>query len=232
MLTIRYAQERGHAAWGWLDSWHTFSFGDYHDPAYMGFRALRVINDDRIAPGGGFPNHPHRDMEIITYVVEGALAHQDSLGNGSVIRPGEVQRMSAGTGIVHSEFNHSGTEPVRLLQIWILPEQKGIEPGYEQKQFPASDRQGQLRVVASPDGHDGSVVIHQDAKVYAALLGPGDRAIHALAPGRYAWVQMVRGSARIQGNLLTEGDGAAMSEEQAVLIEGVEAAELLLFDLP
>jgi quercetin 2,3-dioxygenase len=231
MLTVRRAEERGHASFGWLDSHHTFSFGEYHDPAHMGFRTLRVINDDRVAPGAGFPSHPHRDMEIVSYVLEWALAHEDSLGHGSVIRPGEVQRMSAGTGIVHSEYNHSPTDPARFLQIWILPERRGIAPGYEQKEFPAAERQGRLRVVASRSGRDGSLVIHQDAEIHAALLDTGDQVTHALAPGRHAWVQMARGSARVNGTVLAEGDGAALSNEEVVRIEGVAGAEILLFDL-
>lgn len=231
MLSLRRSQERGQANFGWLHSRHSFSFGEYHDPAHMGFRTLRVINDDRVAPGAGFPSHPHRDMEIISYVLEGALEHEDSLGTGSVIRPGEVQRMSAGTGIVHSEYNHSKSEPVRFLQIWILPERKGIEPGYEQKQLPAAERQGRLRLVASRDGREGSLVIHQDADVYAASLGPGDQVEHALAPGRHAWVQVARGQVRVNGTHLAEGDGAALSDERTVRLEGEEEAELLLFDL-
>lgn len=231
MLTVRRASERGHANHGWLDSHHTFSFGDYHDPRHMGFRTLRVINDDRVAPGAGFPKHPHRDMEIISYVLEGALEHEDSLGTGSVIRPGEVQRMSAGTGIVHSEYNHSRSEPVHFLQIWIVPERRGIEPGYEQKQFPAAERQGRLRLVASPGARDGSVRIHQDAEIYAALLDAGARVEHALAPGRHAWVHVARGSVRVGDHDLSEGDGVAVSDETAVHIEGTGNAEILLFDL-
>ena len=231
MLTVRRATERGHANHGWLDSHHTFSFGDYHDPQHMGFRTLRVINDDRVAPGGGFPKHPHRDMEIVSYVLEGALAHEDSLGTGSVIRPGEVQRMSAGTGIVHSEFNHSKSEPVHFLQIWIMPERRGIEPGYEQRAFPVAERQGRLRLVASPTARDGSLRIHQDAEIYAALLDAGVHVEHALAPGRHAWLHVARGSVRVGDQDLSEGDGVAVSDESTVHIEGTGNAEILLFDL-
>src|SRR5436190_13430958 len=193
MLTIRRASERGHADHGWLKSSHTFSFADYHDPAHMGFRALRVINDDYIAPGRGFGTHPHRDMEIVTYVLEGALEHKDSMGTGSVIRPGEVQRMSAGTGVLHSEENPSREKPVHFLQIWIIPEKAGIKPSYEQKAFPASERRGKLRLVASRDGSEGSVTIHQDAALYLALLDESERATYEPGPGRHAWVHVARG---------------------------------------
>lgn len=233
MLNIRRANERGHADHGWLDSRHSFSFADYYDPAHMGFRNLRVINEDRVAPGQGFGTHPHRDMEIISYVLEGAIQHRDSMQNGSVIRPGDVQRMSAGTGIAHSEYNASKTEPVHFLQIWIIPSQRGIAPGYEQKTFADQERDGTLRLVASPDGDGGSVSIHADAKLYAGRLGEGQRFRHELAPGRHAWVQVARGGrVRVNGQELAAGDGAAVSDEAAVELEGVDGAEALLFDLP
>jgi hypothetical protein len=228
MLHLRKSNDRGHANHGWLDSWHTFSFADYHDPQHVSFSALRVINEDRVAPGEGFPTHPHRDMEIITYVLEGALEHQDSLGTGSVIRPGEVQRMSAGTGIRHSEFNHSQTEPVHFLQIWILPDRQGVQPGYEQKRIGLDD---QLRLVASPDGHDGSVTIHQDARVYAARLN-GSEVTHTLASGRRAWLQVARGAVKLNGTTLQAGDGAGIENETALRLAVDGSAEVLLFDLP
>ena len=231
MIEIRKAEDRGGGSHGWLDTRHTFSFADYHDPEHMGFRALRVINDDRVAPGGGFPSHPHRDMEIVTYVLDGAIEHQDSMGNGTVIRPGDVQRMSAGTGVVHSEFNHSRVDPLRLLQIWILPQRRGLTPGYEQRSFTADERQGRLRLIASQDGHDGSVTIHQDARIYATLLGPGATVSHALDRDRHAWVQVARGRVRLGEIELSEGDGVAMSDVGAVDLEGVYDAEVLLFDL-
>jgi quercetin 2,3-dioxygenase len=231
MITLRKAGDRGHANHGWLDTHHTFSFADYYDPRHEGFRTLRVINDDRVAPGAGFPNHPHRDMEIITYVLEGALEHRDSMGNGSVIRPGEVQRMSAGTGVVHSEYNHSSNEPAHFLQIWILPDRGGHEPGYEQKAFPVQQRQGKLRLVASPNGADGSVTLHQDARLYAAILGPGQPVRHELARGRHAWVHVARGKVRLGDQDLEAGDGAAISSESAIDLEGTDHAEILLFDL-
>jgi len=231
MITIRKSEERGHADHGWLDSHHTFSFAGYHDPRHMGFRALRVINDDLIAAGEGFPTHPHRDMEIISYVVEGALAHRDSMGNGSVIRPGDVQRMSAGTGVRHSEFNASKSERTRLLQIWILPAQPGLSPSYEEKRFDDAQKRGRLRLVASPDGAEGSVTVHQDVRLYAGLFAEGERASLPLQPGRHAWVQVVRGRARVGGQSLAEGDAAALSDEPELTIEGVADAELLVFDL-
>jgi len=231
MITIRKADERGKTALGWLDSRHSFSFGDYYDPAHMGFRTLRVINDDRVAPGGGFPTHGHRDMEIITYVLDGALEHRDSLGNGSVIRPGEAQRMSAGTGIEHSEMNHSRAEPVRFLQIWILPERRGLPPGYEQRAVPGEERRGKLALIAAPPGGGGAVRLHQDAKVYASVLEPGKRVTHALPPGRHAWVQVARGGIALNDQPLGEGDGAAVSDEQALEITSPRGGELLLFDL-
>lgn len=231
MLTIRKADERGHASWGWLDTHHTFSFADYYDRDHMGFRALRVINDDRVAAGAGFPTHPHRDMEIITYVLEGAVAHRDSMGTGSVIRAGEVQRMSAGTGVTHSEYNDSKTQPLHLLQIWLMPERRGITPSYEQKAFTDEERSGRLRLVASPDGADGSVTVHQDVRLYSALLTPGQTVAHTLAPGRHAWIQVAEGAITVNGELLDTGDGAAISDETAIAIEGEQDANILLFDL-
>jgi redox-sensitive bicupin YhaK (pirin superfamily) len=231
-IVIRPAKERGHAEHGWLDTWHTFSFADYYDPRFMGFRGLRVINEDFVAPGRGFPTHGHRDMEIIAYVLQGALQHRDSLGTGSVIRPGEVQRMSAGTGVRHSEANPSTTEPVHLLQIWIEPAKTGIEPGYEQKAFADEDKRGRLRLVASPDGAEGSVTIHQDARVYATVLEPGRQVVHRLARGRHAWVHVARGSLTLNGERLAAGDGAAISAEASVTLVGEQSAEALLFDLP
>jgi redox-sensitive bicupin YhaK (pirin superfamily) len=232
MITVRPATERGHANHGWLDSHHTFSFADYYDPAHMGFRILRVLNDDRVAPGQGFGTHPHRDMEIVSYVLEGALEHRDSMGTGSVIVPGDVQRMSAGTGVRHSEFNASKTEPVHFLQIWLLPAQNGIEPGYEQKAFTKDDKRSRLRVVASPDGREASVTVHADAVVYAGLFDRGESAALTLPKGRHAWVHVARGKARVNGRELGEGDGASISDEQAIAVEGVDAAEVLVFDLP
>lgn len=234
MITIRRASERGHAAHGWLDSRHTFSFADYYDPAHMGFRALRVINEDRVAGGQGFPRHPHRDMEILTYVLQGALAHRDSLGTGSTIRPGDVQRMSAGTGVAHSEYNASSSEPVHFLQIWLIPSERGIAPGYEQKSFAPEGGSGRLRLVASPTGRDGSLVIHTDASLYAGNFGPGQSARLELAPGRHAWVHVARGSVILNGQALAAGDGAALSEESTLLVQGPddgEPGEVLVFDL-
>jgi redox-sensitive bicupin YhaK (pirin superfamily) len=231
MQRLRRAGERGHAAHGWLDSFHTFSFADYHDPAHMGFRALRVINDDTVAPGAGFGSHPHRDMEILSYVLDGALAHRDSMGTGSVIRPGDVQRMSAGTGVIHSEMNASRTEPVHFLQIWLIPSRLGVAPGYEQRTFPMEDRTGRLRLVASPDGRDGSITIHTDASVYAGLLGAGQAAELPLAPGRHAWIHVARGAARVNGQDLGAGDGLALSDESRVQIEGLDRGEVLVFEL-
>lgn len=231
MITIRRAKERGHFNFGWLDTSHTFSFGDYYDPRFMGFRSLRVINEDHVRAGSGFPTHPHRDMEIITYVLEGELAHKDSMGTGSVILPGEVQRMSAGWGVTHSEFNHSKEQGVHLLQIWIMPDQYGIRPGYEQKAYTAEEKQGRLRLIASPDGRDDSVKIHQDTALYATLLEPGQEVVHELKEKRHAWVQVARGSVKINGQLLSQGDGAALSDESKVSLVGEEAAEVLLFDM-
>lgn len=232
MIAVRKAEERGVARFGWLDSRHSFSFGHYYDPAHMGFRALRVINEDRVAPGAGFETHGHRDMEIISYVLDGALAHRDSLGSGSVIRPGDVQRMTAGTGIRHSEFNASKSEPVRFLQIWILPERQGLAPGYEQKTFPASEKRGRLRLVASRDGREGSVTLHQAVDLYAALSEPGTALSHRLAPGRHAWLQVARGAVTLNGEPLRQGDGAAVSGETELTIAAAEEdSEILLFDL-
>jgi len=231
MLRIRKASERGHADHGWLNTYHTFSFAGYYDQRHMGFRELRVINEDRVQPKAGFPTHPHRDMEIVTYVLEGALEHKDSMGNGSVIRPGEVQRMSAGTGITHSEFNHSGSEPVHFLQIWIVPEMDGVTPGYEQTLFPDEEKRKTLRLIASRDGRNGSVIIHQDVNLYAALLEQGEEIDHLLPAGRHAWLQVARGSVEINGNRLEQGDGAAASDENRLIVTGMEKSELLLFDL-
>jgi quercetin 2,3-dioxygenase len=231
MITIRRSDDRGHAQHGWLESRHTFSFADYHDPEQMGFRALRVINEDRVQPAAGFGSHPHRDMEILSYVLEGGLAHKDSLGTGSTIRPGDVQRMSAGTGVTHSEFNASPTEPVHFLQIWLLPEKKGIAPSYEQKHFDANQRQGRLQLVASPDGRQGSLTVHQDVAVYDGLLGPGEQAELPLAEGRHAWVQVARGAVKLNGETLRAGDGAAVSAEPGLQLEGIQQGEVLVFDL-
>jgi redox-sensitive bicupin YhaK (pirin superfamily) len=232
MLQVRKAQERGHANHGWLDTYYTFSFADYYDPAQMGFRPLRVMNEDRIAPAMGFGMHGHRDMEIVTYVLEGELEHKDSLGNGDVLRPGEFQRMSAGTGVRHSEFNPSSTAPVHLYQIWLLPEAKGLTPSYEQKFFDASEKRGKLRLVASPDGAEGSLAIHQDARIYLALLEPGETVSHSLGDGRHAWLQVLRGTVSAGGNSLEAGDGLAVSDERSLVISGERAAEVMLFDLP
>jgi len=231
MLNIRPAEQRGHAEHGWLDSHHSFSFADYYDPAHMGFGALRVINEDRVAPAMGFGAHPHRDMEIISYVLEGALQHRDSMGTGSVIRPGDVQRMSAGSGVTHSEYNASKTDPVHFLQIWLVPSERGIKPSYEQKTFSSETKQGRLRVVAAPDGRDGSVTVHADAVVYAGLLDHGERAELELADNRRAWIQVARGQVRIGDSLLKAGDGASITQETTLVIEGVERAEVLVFDL-
>jgi hypothetical protein len=231
MIVKRLAAERGHFDHGWLDTSHTFSFADYHDPAHMGFRALRVINEDRVAAGEGFGAHSHRDMEIITYVLDGALAHADSIGNRSTIVPGDVQRMSAGTGITHSEFNGRPDAPVHFLQIWLLPDRRGLAPGYEQKAVPESEERGVLRLVASRDGREGTVTIHQDVDLYASRLEPGERVKHALADGRHAWLQMARGRVEVNGTPLAAGDGAAVSGESALEIVAQESAHLLLFDL-
>ncbi len=231
MITLRPSQERGHAQHGWLDSHHTFSFADYHDPKHMGFRALRVINEDRVEPGRGFGTHPHRDMEIISYVLGGALEHKDSMGTGSVIRPGDVQRMTAGTGVLHSEFNHSKTDQVHFLQIWILPERARLQPSYEQKSFSAEERKNTLRLIAARDGKDGAITVHQDVALYAGLLEPGASVEHALAPGRHAWVQVARGAIELNGKRLSTGDGASVSDEAALRLKGIDTAEVLVFDL-
>jgi quercetin 2,3-dioxygenase len=231
MISVRAGEERGRGERSWLDSRHTFSFGEYYDPQQMGFGTLRVINEDWIRGGGGFPSHPHRDMEILTYVLEGALEHRDSLGTSSVIRPGDVQRMSAGTGIVHSEGNASATESVHLLQIWLLPERAGLRPGYEQKQFPEADRRGRLRLVAARDGRDGAITVHQDVELYAGLLDAGQAVSHPLRPGRQAWLQVARGSVALNGHSLAAGDGAAATDETELTIQATEPAEVLLFDL-
>jgi redox-sensitive bicupin YhaK (pirin superfamily) len=231
MLTVRKANDRGHASHGWLDSHHTFSFADYYDPAHMGFRALRVINEDRVAPGQGFGRHSHRDMEILSYVLDGGLEHKDSMGTGAVIQPGDVQRMSAGTGVTHSEFNASKRDPVHFLQIWLMPSQQGIAPGYEQKTFTPEEKAGKLRRVASPDGREGSVTIHTDAMLYAGLFDRDQATEYSLAPGRHAWVHVVRGKASINGTELAAGDAVALSDERTVRIQGIDASELLVFDL-
>ena len=230
MITIRRANERGHADHGWLDTYHTFSFADYHDPDHMGFRALRVINEDRVREGRGFGTHGHRDMEIISYVLEGALGHRDSTGTDGVLRPGEVQRMSAGTGVMHSEMNASERELVHFLQIWILPERNGIKPGYEQKNFDDAEKRGKLRVVASPDARDGSLKIHADVSLYTTLLDDGHSVTHDFAPGRYGWVQVARGEVELNGQTMKAGDGAAIANESHVTLTG-KGAEVLLFDL-
>ena len=232
MMTIRRADERGHADHGWLDSRHTFSFGDYHDPRHMGVGPLRVINEDRVAPGQGFGTHGHRDMEILSYVLEGQLAHRDSLGNGSVLRYGDVQRMTAGTGVRHSEFNASASEPVHFLQIWLLPEAAGLAPGYEERRFDAASKRGQLRLIASAEGRDGSVRIHQDAAVYAAILDGEDRVSFAPGPQRSIYLHMARGRVTVNGTLLNAGDAAQLTPGTAVQLEQGADAELLLFDLP
>ncbi|MBR9972451.1 pirin family protein [Magnetospirillum sulfuroxidans] len=231
MLIARPSAERGKANFGWLDSRHSFSFGEYFDPAYMGFASLRVINEDWVAPGTGFDTHPHRDMEIVTYVLEGALEHQDSLGSRSVIRPGEVQRMTAGTGIRHSEYNASDREQVHLLQIWILPDRKGLEPGYEQKPVKVAEQPGRLHVIASPDGRDGAVSIHQNAVIHAGILPVGSAVAFALAPDRGAWVQVARGAVTVNGLRLEAGDGLAARDEEVLNIHGDADAEILVFDL-
>jgi redox-sensitive bicupin YhaK (pirin superfamily) len=231
MIIVRPAEERGVANFGWLDSRHTFSFGHYYDPRHMGIGALRVINDDRVAPGGGFDTHSHQDMEIISYVLEGAMEHQDSIGTGSVIRPGDVQRMTAGTGIAHSEFNHSRTEPVHFLQIWIVPERKGLAPGYEQKTFPLEERHGKARLVASRDGRDGSLTVHQDIDLYTSVLEAGDEVAIDLRPERSAWVQVARGAVTINGTGLKEGDGAAVFDTATLTLTSDTGSEVLVFDL-
>ena len=231
MITIRKSNDRGRADHGWLNTRFTFSFADYFDLEHVQFRTLRVMNDDRISGGGGFPTHPHKDMEIVTYVLEGALAHKDSMGNGSVIRPGDVQYMSAGTGVAHSEFNASEKETVHLYQIWMFPDKKGYKPVYDQKHFGEAEKSGKLRLVASPDGRNGSVKIRQDNELYATVLGPGEVVKHELRPNRHAYVQVARGSVALNGQKLETGDGARISGEQALELRGVDKAEILLFDL-
>ncbi len=231
MITVRPAHERGHANHGWLDTYHSFSFSSYHDPNYMGFASLRVINEDWVNPGAGFPKHSHKDMEIITYILEGSLQHKDSMGNTSIIRPGEVQRMSAGTGVTHSEANPSQTEPVHLLQIWIIPNKMDVEPSYEQKHFSEAERQATLRLVASPDGRNDSVTIHQDALVYIGLLNTRESVNYVLASGRKAYVQIARGNVELNGQRLAQGDGASVSRETQLTLTASDNAEVLLFDL-
>ena len=231
MMLVRKANERGHFNHGWLDTWHTFSFADYYDPRFMGFRHLRVINDDTVAPGEGFPTHPHRDIEIVTYLLDGALEHKDSMGNGSVIRPGEVQRMSAGTGVTHSEFNPSDRAPVHLLQIWLLPERQGLAPSYEQKALPPSASAGSLALVGSRSGGNGAVTIHQDVNLYAGRLPAGSAVSHEIAPGRHAWLHVARGEIDANGEPLSSGDGAAMSGEARLELKAKTPAEVLLFDM-
>jgi quercetin 2,3-dioxygenase len=231
MISIRRAGDRGETRLTWLDSRHTFSFADYYDPAQMGFGALRVINEDRVAPGGGFATHAHRDMEILTWVLDGALAHRDSLGNGSIIHPGEMQRMTAGTGIRHSEFNASDEAPVHFLQIWILPERQGLPPAYEQKAFGREERDGTLRLIASRDGRDGPVTVNQDAAVYAGAITDGMRLAYRLAPGRRAWLQITAGRVRLDGATLAAGDGAAVEQVAEIVMTAESDADLLLFDL-
>jgi len=232
MITIRPANERGYANHGWLKSRHTFSFADYVDPDFIGFSKLRVINDDRVIAGAGFPTHPHRNMEIVSYVLDGALEHKDSMGNGSVIRPGDVQRMTAGTGVTHSEFNASKKDPVRFLQIWIFPSQNGLKPGYEQKHFDEQQRRGRLRLVGSADGRDGSILIHQDVRLYAGLFDKGERDKISQAPNRKYYVHVAKGSVDVDGNRLNEGDGAFVERQTDLSVEGINRGEVLVFDLP
>ena len=231
MIIIRPAQARGAVNIGWLDSRHTFSFGEYYDPSHMGFATLRVINEDKVTPGKGFPTHAHRDMEIITYVLSGALEHKDSIGTGSIIRPGDVQRMSAGTGIRHSEFNASNTEPVHFLQIWMLPEQTGIEPSYEQKNFAEAEKRGNLRLVGSRDGRDRSITIHQNVDLYATVLEKGEAVSHTLAENRVGWLQVARGAVQLNDRTLSAGDGAAIAQESVLRLQAIAPAEILLFDM-
>src|SRR2546430_4467029 len=231
MIRVRHAAERGHFDHGWLDTYHTFSFGDYYDPAHLGFRSLRVINDDGVQPGQGFGMHGHRDMEIVTYVLDGALQHKDSLGNGSIIRAGELQRMTAGTGVRHSEFNSSDKEAVHLYQIWLLPERKGLKPSYEELALGEEQKRGRFRLVASPDGADGSMTVHQDARLYLASLLPGEGIAHEIVRGRAAWLQVLRGSVNVLGNDLSAGDGVAVTDENAISVQAAVPSEVLLFDL-
>jgi redox-sensitive bicupin YhaK (pirin superfamily) len=231
MIVVRRSEDRGHGDHGWLDSRHTFSFAGYHDPRHMGFGTLRVINEDRVRPGAGFGTHEHEDMEIVSYVLEGALRHEDSMGNGSVLRRGTVQRMTAGKGVRHSERNASDSEPVHFLQIWIHPGKRGLEPGYEEANFTDAGKEGRLRVLVSPDGRDGSLRIHQDASIYAAVLPEGGEVVHRLGKGRRAWIQVARGSASVHGERLLQGDGAAVSDIESLTITGLQRAEVVLFDL-
>lgn len=231
MIAVRPSAERGAVNMGWLDSKHTFSFGDYHDPAHMGFASLRVINEDRIEPGQGFGTHPHRDMEIITYIIEGALEHKDSMGNGAVMRRGDVQHMTAGSGIRHSEFNPSSDEQVHLLQIWILPGEQGLSPGYEEKTFNDGAKKNQLRLIASPDGRDGSLIVHQDVNLYASILDQDTVVTHRFAAGRSGWLQVVHGTVQVNGKTLCAGDGAAIEQTGSLEIKATTAAEFLLFDM-
>jgi len=232
MQQIRKSQERGRAEHGWLSSRHTFSFAEYRDPRHMGFGPLRVINEDRVQGGQGFGTHGHQDMEILSYVLGGALEHKDSMGNGSVLRYGDVQRMSAGTGVRHSEFNHSPDEPVHFLQIWLFPDRNGLAPSYEEKHFDVADKRGRLRLVASPDGREGSVLVHQDASIYASILDGADRAEHAVRGGRGVYVHVARGSVHVNGDLLSAGDALKATEVEAVVLDRANDAEVLLFDLP
>ncbi len=231
MIQIRRAEERGHADHGWLNTYHTFSFNTYYDAKFMGFRSLRVINDDTVQPDNGFGTHPHRDMEIISYVLEGALEHKDSMGNGSVIRPGDVQRMSAGTGVLHSEFNPSKEKPVHFLQIWITPDKKGVKPEYEQKAFSTEEKRNQLRLVASKDGRDGSLSIHQDTNVHTSVLQAGAELTVPLKANRYMWLHVARGKVKMGEQTLKSGDGAAIREESSIVLAGLEESEILFFDL-
>jgi hypothetical protein len=231
MLHLRLADERGRAEFGWLSSRHSFSFGEYYDRKHMGFGPLRVINEDRVQPGQGFGTHGHRDMEILSYVLDGALEHKDSLGNGSVLRPGDIQRMSAGTGVQHSEFNHSSSELVHFLQIWIIPDEHELEPGYAEKTIPQDEIHGRLRLLVSRDGRDGSISIHQDADLYASILKSGEDVLHEFAPGRLGWIQVARGNVSLNGSDLTQGDGAGISQEESISIRTSSDAEVLLFDM-
>lgn len=231
MIRIRKAADRGHANYGWLDTYHTFSFSSYQDPRHTSFRALRVMNEDRVQPGEGFGTHPHRNMEIVTYVLEGALEHKDSMGNGEVLRPGEFQRMSAGTGITHSEFNPSESEPCHLYQIWLFPEREGTEPSYEQKRFSDEEMHNRLRLVASPTATDGSLAIHQDARIFLSRLDQGQEVIHELATDRHAWLQVLRGQVSLNDHQLSTSDGAAVSDESTLRIAARQDAEVMLFDL-
>lgn len=231
MMTIRRASERGHANYGWLDSWHTFSFGSYYDPRHMGFSDLRVINDDRVRGGEGFPSHSHRDMEILSYVLEGALAHKDSTGSGGVIRYGDVQRMSAGAGVTHSEMNGSRDEPVHFLQIWLVPERAGGKASYEEKHFAPEDKRGRWRLIASPDAAEGSLTIHQDTRVYATIVDKGQEVVHTFAKGRKGWLHVAEGRVAVNGRELSTGDGVALTDEESVTVAGAQPSEVLLFDL-